>query len=183
MFFNFFPLDSGGSGTKVFSALINGWKCCVKELPLISSSEEQIAIFKEEVRILQTLPEHHIVQYLGFQRTKEHLQIFMTLYDGSLFDLLKGPKRRKLSCKQISRIGIQILRALSVLHSRRLIHRDIKSPNVMFEGDPEDFDQLNFFLGDFGEAKVILAPQSPKRLSFSGKSYYNQKNLILMCLY
>lgn len=93
----------------------------------------------------------------------------MTLYEGSLFDLLQHANpRRNLSCKQIARVAIHILSALSILHSRRIVHRDVKSPNVMYEGDPNDFDNLHFFLGDFGEAKVALAPQSPKRLSFSG---------------
>lgn len=54
-------------------------------IPLASSLPDVIA-FEKEIEILKELPSQNkfIVQYLGFQRTEEQLEVFTSLYDGNL---------------------------------------------------------------------------------------------------
>ena len=49
----------------------------------------------------------------------------------------------------IIKIGIDICKALEVCQKRRIIHRDIKPDNILFNGDGD------FKLGDFGVAKIM----------------------------
>lgn len=150
-------IGKGGSGSTVYAATIDGWKCCVKEIPInlgILTKD-----FEAEIDILRTLPSNNanLIRYLGFQRDVSHIRIFMTLYDGSVRDLIKhhSKQNKRLSLKHILRCANHILQGLCVLHSRRLLHRDIKSGNVLIEGSLYDIDSLKFVLGDFGEAKIM----------------------------
>lgn len=49
----------------------------------------------------------------------------------------------------------QLMSALMVLHSRRMMHRDIKSMNIFYSGNVDDIDNITLVLGDFGESKVL----------------------------
>lgn len=154
------PIGKGGSGTSLWKANVSGWGCCVKELPLKMCVDADIEIFENEIKILQTLPvlNTHFVKYLGFQKTDVSYQLIMQLYDGTLGDLIEKMKKKneKFTVKQITMAGFHVIQALNVLHSRRLMHRDIKSSNVLFEGSFKKLDDINYVLGDFGESKIIL---------------------------
>ena len=76
----------------------------------------------------------------------------MTLYDGTLFDLIQSRNHKPFSEKEIVCISCQLLEALATLHSKRLIHRDVKSMNIYYE----EGDDKTFVMGDFGESKIIF---------------------------
>lgn len=132
--------------------------CCMKELSLDFAVQYEIDTFIEEIDKLRKLPENHdnIVQFLGFQVTNEYMRIFTRLYDGTLADILKD-RFEKLTVEQVVKLSSQICSALMVIHSRRMMHRDIKSSNVFFTGNPNDMDNLVLVLGDYGESKYIDA--------------------------
>ncbi len=82
------------------------------------------------------------------------------LWDGgpsalTLRDLLRG--NRALPEKCVARIGIDIVEALSYVHSRvpPLLHRDIKPSNILFEASGRAI------LSDFGIANEIFAEKTP----------------------
>jgi serine/threonine protein kinase len=149
-------IGKGGSGSEVWTVKIDGWLCCAKIISLDEVRADAIESFEKEIEILQHLPAQnkHIVQYLGFQRTENKIEVFMTLYEGNLHSMIteKRQTQTSFSARQIATIAYQILSALVVLHSRRLIHRDIKSMNVFYENSPAE---ITYILGDFGESKII----------------------------
>ena len=73
----------------------------------------------------------------------------------TLRDLLRG--RRALPEKCVARIGIDIVEALSCVHSRvpPLLHRDIKPSNILFDASGRAI------LSDFGIANEIFADNPP----------------------
>ena len=73
----------------------------------------------------------------------------------TLRDLLRG--NRALPEKCVARIGIDIVEALSYVHSRvpPLLHRDIKPSNILFEASGRAI------LSDFGIANEIFAEKTP----------------------
>lgn len=78
----------------------------------------------------------------------------MPVFEGSLHDLIPWFKsqRKEVAQARIETMFYQILLALDHVHTHnpQIIHRDIKPPNILFQGD-------NFFLTDFGIAKVVDA--------------------------
>lgn len=149
-------IGTGGSGSEVWTVKIEGWLCCAKIVDLSERKIKDIETFEKEIEILQTLPSQnkHILQYLGFQRVDNILHIFMTLYEGNLHQIIeeKNKSNSPFGCRQVANIAYQILSAISVLHTRRLIHRDIKSMNIFYERTADD---IIYVIGDFGESKFI----------------------------
>jgi serine/threonine protein kinase len=52
------------------------------------------------------------------------------------------------------RIIYQVIDAISYCHERRVVHRDLKLENVLFESPPDE-DNLNIKVIDFGIAGVV----------------------------
>lgn len=78
----------------------------------------------------------------------------MCLYDGSVYDMIQKRRPLKFNLLFILEISESVLNALVTLHSRKLIHRDVKSVNVFyqcFQGG-----KFKFVLGDFGQSKLML---------------------------
>lgn len=82
--------------------------------------------------------------------------MFTSLYDGNLLDLIENQKSQ-FSSRKILRIADSVLNALVLLHTRNLIHRDVKSANVFYEIVN---GKMNYVLGDFGESKIL-----PKKIT------------------
>ena len=137
---------SRGSGTTIWKVKLDGWICCMKELDLEVQGEQEwnkiwfqfgltslledadTETFKAEVDVLKSLPSHsksHLPQYLGFQYTVSKMQLFTSLYQGSLYDLIKTMKQKGtfFETEQIVSYANHLLSALSVLHSRKVLHR------------------------------------------------------------
>jgi len=155
-------ISKGGMGVEVWKVKLDGWVCCAKIIDITYSRESEVICFQKEIEILKTLPSQnkHIIQYLGFQNTGRQIEIFTALYDGSLQEQIKDRNLHDIpfTIKEIVDIAHQIISALVVLHIRKLIHRDIKSANILYEEICEEQTTTNYILGDFGESKIISKP-------------------------
>ena len=160
-------IGRGASGTIVYQAKIDEGMYCVKELKLNGKNIKQLKQIQDEIDLLRKLPRNsNLVVYMGYQQTPEKIQIFMGLYNGTLYDYIQRlkRKRRKLTISQIAKICKQLLKGLNVLHNRNLMHRDLKSENILYEGTPEDFDHMNFVIADLGESKIISKKSKAKTI-------------------
>lgn len=110
-----------------------------------------------EIRVLSSLPENpHIIKFLGtsYDSARNH-QILVMEYmpNGSLHDLLHVAETPPSWSKRVE-IVIQIAKAVQFLHELAqpysvIIHRDIKSENVLFDSD------WVAKLADFGLAVLV----------------------------
>jgi len=71
------------------------------------------------------------------------------LQRGTLFDLIHIEKKI-LSDEMKIKIAFQIAIVIKYLHSRQVVHCDLKSSNVLFD------DNLNVKLGDFGLSRFVI---------------------------
>lgn len=132
-----------GSFGSVYLALhaITGELMAVKqvELPNVAKGTESdkkktamIAALKQEITLLQGLRHPHIVQYLGTSSDEEHLNIFLEYVPGgSIAGMLK--QYNTFQEALVRNFTRQILEGLSYLHSRNIIHRDIKGANILVD--------------------------------------------------
>ena len=124
-----------------------------------------------EVNILKDLDHPDIVRILEFYNTKDSYSIINEYCKGGeLFDQLT----KEFSETQIAVMFRQILSGLAYLHSKNIIHRDLKLENILIQ-DIEKSRETNedlFVLKiiDFGTAKIF--DKNEKENSIVGSIYY-----------
>ncbi|KRW99049.1 Protein kinase-like domain [Pseudocohnilembus persalinus] len=112
---------------------------------------QRINQVKNEIRLLSTLKHQNIIRYLGFQQEDNNLNIFMELGTDTLKS--KTQKYKQLPEQFVRRIMEEILLGLEYLHAHNIMHRDLKTANILFVNDKVK-------LADFGSAKQIQKANS-----------------------
>lgn len=122
----------------------------LKVLPRqMAQSEEFIARFKREARLLAQLQHPHILPVFDYGEAEGFTYIVMPfVQSGTLADLLKA---RRVNYSEMRRIITQIADALGYAHARGMIHRDVKPSNVLVD------ERGNCLLTDFGLARMAVA--------------------------
>lgn len=118
--------------------------------PQIAHSDDLVARFRREARAISALNHPHIATIYGMEDTGEaQFLVLEYLAGGTLRDALKRPQAAgmRLPLAQAMEWAIQISEGLDHAHRNGIIHRDLKSSNVLLTED----GQLK--LADFGLAK------------------------------
>ncbi|CAJ1351939.1 unnamed protein product [Effrenium voratum] len=133
-------IGSGSFGT-VWRA-----SCRNRQVAVKVSERSQARVMYRELGFLQQLRHERLVSFLGFAWGKDQLILVMELMTGgSLSDLLfASPKKATLSFKQRALMGQQVVEGLLFLHEQNVVHRDLKTMNVILDGC------LNCKICDFG---------------------------------
>ncbi|KAL2460365.1 L-type lectin-domain containing receptor kinase IX.1 [Abeliophyllum distichum] len=144
-------LGEGGFGGvyKGFLREINSY-IAVKRVS--SGSQQGIKEYTSEVKIISRLRHKNLVQLLGWcHEKKELLLVYEFMPNGSLdFHLFKG--KNSLTWTTRFKVAQGLASALLYLHEeweQCVVHRDIKSSNVMLDSN------FNAKLGDFGFARLV----------------------------
>ncbi|KAG2429699.1 hypothetical protein HYH02_013957 [Chlamydomonas schloesseri] len=137
----------------------------MKEIDLQGMSRKEQEECIRETRVLSSLDSDYIIRYYDSFLEKGKLYI-ITEYaaNGNLHDYIKKQKSR-LPEDLIWKLYIQILLGLNHMHSKKILHRDIKTLNVFLDED------LNVKLGDMGVAK-ILSTNTVFAKTIVGTPYY-----------
>ena len=122
----------------------------------LSYGEQTEAI--NEVKILAQLDSPYVVTYYDSFMDAESLKIVMEYCNkGDLQSLLKKAKSKKVKCLKeyvTWDLCLQIILGLEYLHSKKILHRDLKSANVFLT--KENGEQVfNVKIGDLGVAKLL----------------------------
>lgn len=108
-----------------------------------------------EIKIHKSLKHSNIVNFIDCFEDDVNVYILLEICPNqSLMELLKT--RKRVSEPEVRYFMVQIVGAIKYLHSRRVIHRDLKLGNIFF--DPE----MNLKIGDFGLASVLPSTDSRK---------------------
>ena len=133
--------------------------------------DEDLNELIREVEIMKKLEARYIVQYYGSYIKDDRLWIAMEFAGvGSVADIMKV---RKLPMEEmhIANLLRQVIHGLIYLHDQRLIHRDIKSGNVLLNNDGEAK------LADFGVSGQ-LTDKTQKRTTVIGTPYWMAPEVI-----
>ena len=144
-------LGVGGMG-KVFKAFdINSKMVVALKVinPEIMKDEENQKRLSAEGEILSSFQHPNIVEVYEIGKGKEHAFVAMQyLPNGSLEEYIQ--KNFPISVKQALTFLQQICTGLEAIHSKNIIHRDLKSGNIMFD------ENMNIRIMDFGLSKSPL---------------------------
>ncbi|XP_062358527.1 serine/threonine-protein kinase 10 isoform X2 [Cinclus cinclus] len=137
-----------------------------------TKSEDELEDYMVEIEILATCDHPHIVKLLGAFYWDGKLWIMIEFCPGGAVDATMLELDRGLTEPQIQVICRQMLEALHYLHSKRIIHRDLKAGNVLLTQDGD------IKLADFGvSAKNMKTLQ--KRDSFIGTPYWMAPEVVM----
>jgi serine/threonine protein kinase/Tol biopolymer transport system component len=157
-------LGSGGMG-EVYLAVDSKLdrKVALKFLPAqVSADADAKARFLQEARAASALNHPNICTIHDIQDHDGRLFIVMEYIDGQTLRERQAP----FSLKQVIEIGIQVADGLAAAHEKGIIHRDIKTENIMMRKD--GIVQIM----DFGLAKLRGASRLTKEGSTIGTMGY-----------
>jgi serine/threonine protein kinase len=114
----------------------NGGFVAIKEISLSGMSHERLKGIMLEIDLLKNLNHENIVSYIGFYKTRTHLDIILEYMEqGALSQLIKKDKWGVLPEQLISAFISQVLTGLKYLHGQGVVHRDIKGANILLGGE------------------------------------------------
>ncbi|KAJ7959182.1 Kinase family protein [Quillaja saponaria] len=149
---NFLPenlIGKGGSSRVYRGCLPDGKELAVK---ILKPSEDVLKEFLLEIEIITTLHHKNIISLLGFCFEDSNLLLVYDLLSrGSLEENLHGKSKDSLAfgLSERYKVALGVAEALDYLHDRCspiVIHRDVKSSNILLS---DDFEPQ---LSDFGLA-------------------------------
>jgi serine/threonine protein kinase len=145
-------LGEGGYG-RVFECLNDdGHICAAKVVPLRPGDDDRSraaqAEIEKEVEVMRKLSHPNIVRYIGTERDDKELVIFLELVPGGSISGMLG-KYGKFKESVVRGYCREILQGLEYLHANKILHRDIKGPNILV-----DFAGV-CKLSDFGCSKEL----------------------------
>jgi DNA-binding SARP family transcriptional activator/tRNA A-37 threonylcarbamoyl transferase component Bud32 len=139
------------AGTGAFSVVWRGVQPSVnREVAIkqirseLASQPEFIRRFEAEAHLVARIEHPHIVPLIDYWRDPDSAYLVMRWLSGGTLELRldDGP----MTVGETLRLAREIGGALSAAHAQGVVHRDVKSPNILFD------EAGNAFLGDFGIA-------------------------------
>ncbi|THU61722.1 hypothetical protein C4D60_Mb07t26310 [Musa balbisiana] len=147
-----------GASSTVYKCVLKNCKpVAIKRL--YSHYPHNLKEFETELETVGSIKHRNLVSLQGYSLSPfGNLLFYDYMENGSLWDLLHGPtKKKKLEWDARLRIALGAAQGLAYLHhdcSPRIIHRDVKSSNILLDKDYEAH------LTDFGIAKSLCVSKT-----------------------
>ncbi|CCO30190.1 hypothetical protein BN14_04214 [Rhizoctonia solani AG-1 IB] len=155
-------VGQGASG-HVFVAkkLSDGQKVAIKQMDLTQQPRKELIV--NEILVMKESRHPNIVNFLESYLLRTDLWVVMEYMEGgALTDVIEN---NTLAEDQISSICLETCRGLGHLHTQKIIHRDIKSDNVLLDAAG------HVKITDFGFC-AKLTDQKSKRATMVGTPYW-----------
>ncbi|XP_057821383.2 L-type lectin-domain containing receptor kinase SIT2 [Cryptomeria japonica] len=168
-------LGFGGFG-KVYKGILptNGLEVAVKSI--FRETSEGVKEFIAEISSLGRLQHRNLVQIRGYcRRGQKFFIVYDLMENGSLDKMIFGDRSQVLGWAQRYEILKDVGAGLLYLHEgweQRVVHRDIKSSNVLLDSE------LHAKLGDFGLARLYGHDENSQTTRVAGTPGYIAPELV-----
>jgi len=155
-YFMQYPLGEGAY-SEVFLAIHKqtGEKVAIKRINKLSKAEmwtRRKGAQKDEVKLLMLLNHPKIIKFKEFFETRDRMYIVQEYCaGGNLCNLIR--KQHGLSEASAKSIFVQLLQAVNYFHAKNIVHRDIKSENILLKEKDADADDVRLL--DFGLSRLM----------------------------
>jgi len=139
-------LGRGGFGV-VYKGSWRMTDVAVKELLLTQLTDATLHEFEAEANTMKALRHPNIVAFYGYCTRPKYCIVMEYMPQGSLYNILHN-LQADITWEVRLRIASDITRGLVYLHAENIVHRDIKSMNVLLN------EHSKACLADFGLARV-----------------------------
>ncbi|GFR44592.1 hypothetical protein Agub_g5870 [Astrephomene gubernaculifera] len=145
----------------------DGHLYCIKRIPMSAKDDHAGAL--REVQLLDSLDHPNIIRYRESFVDKDGALCIVTSFceEGDLFTRIrkKASHKEYFSEEEVMNMFVQIASAISYIHSKRILHRDLKTQNIFIARGGI------IKLGDFGISKVLERTDS-FATTVTGTPYY-----------
>ncbi|XP_054153126.1 serine/threonine-protein kinase Pak-like [Oppia nitens] len=168
-------IGSGASAT-VYTAIdsLTGGTVAIKKMNLSQQLKKELII--TELMVMKDQNHENLVNYIDSHFVDNELWVVMEyLEGGSLTDVINSSV---LSESQMACVCLEVLKAIVYLHSKSIVHRDIKSDNILLGMDGTvkvtDFGFCGHITGDEKRHTLIgtpywMAPEVVSRAQYGYK--------------
>nr|CAB3466216.1 unnamed protein product [Digitaria exilis] len=175
-------IGRGGFGAVFLGYLENGSPVAVKMRSKTSSQGDKE--FLAEAQHLTRVHHKNLVSLIGYCKDKKHMAlVYEYMHGGNLEDRLRGEAAAAtpLTWHQRLKIALDSAQGLEYLHRScqpPLIHRDVKTKNILLSADLEakiaDFGLMKAFADEF---KTHVTTMPAGTLGYLDPEYYNTSQL------
>lgn len=164
-------IGKGGYG-KVLKGVYQGKEVAIKELIADCKLKEAFSEISKEIDFIKKAQNDRLPFFYGLQIDEEEKL-------GLIFEYIKGYPLNLVSngmdIKTKLEVVYQLVEILVFLHSKKMIHRDIKPQNIMIE------DKKNVRLIDFGVSKIAEKTSTNTANSLGTTAYMAPENFDFDC--
>lgn len=133
-------------------------------------NSKEVERFRREYEQMSILRSPYILEVYGYnEKNNEYVMEFM---DAPLEKYISR-NNTKLSFQERMKLGLQIIKAFTYIHSKNILHRDISPKNILLK---EYDDVVVVKIADFGLVKIFNSELTSVNTEFKG--YYNDPSLI-----
>ncbi|KAI3650815.1 hypothetical protein MP228_004296 [Amoeboaphelidium protococcarum] len=145
----------------------------ITAVKVVALKEEELREILLEVEIIRECRHPNVVGFMGNFVRNDDLWICMEFCSGGAVDSLYKNLPRLLTEEEISYLIFESMKGLAYLHDQHIIHRDIKSGNLLLTEKGE------VKLADFGVSAVTTASTSFRAHTFIGTPYWMSPECIM----
>ncbi|XP_019103810.1 protein kinase and PP2C-like domain-containing protein isoform X2 [Beta vulgaris subsp. vulgaris] len=168
-----------GSESVVYEGILDGKKVAIKK-PILSTSED-IDKFHKQLQLLCKLDHPGLAKLIAAHAKPPNYMFFFEFYESGTLAHKLHVEEWSPSIDQALAITIQLAEALQYLHNLGIVHRDVKSANILLG------ENLSPRLADFGLAEYgkDLKKSSLLNWKSSGKPTggFHKKNMVGTLIY
>ena len=163
---------------KIFKDKIKKQMKYIKHKKKITEEDfkSEIQKFNKEIKNMEICQCENSVKIYDFFDKEKEFEIIMELCDKNLFDILLE-REKGLNAEEIKNILLQLNNAFNLMKKNNIMHRDIKTSNILVKYLNEEKTKYKVLLCDYGISKQI-ALMTRKYMSHVGTHCYTAPEIL-----